>query len=201
MKTHELICRKAKKEDDLVLIARYLHLTDPYIYPAITHESDDAFWLSVVERAFSAKDNLFSMEHLWVALWEDRIVGVCCMIPCGRRMRFLEDLALSEEQTQRLSLAYEGYFLPLMEESETFEGFNITNVCVDSAYRGRGIGETLLKECLSSSDGSVVHLDVIADNLTAIRLYERMGFAIVKSYDGFSGTEMPLRCYHMEKTK
>jgi putative acetyltransferase len=50
-----------------------------------------------------------------------------------------------------------------------------------SAYRGRGIGHRLLQSCIAmaASQGITrIELDVRADNLRAIKLYERVGFAL-----------------------
>lgn len=48
-----------------------------------------------------------------------------------------------------------------------------------AAYRGRGIGQQLLSACLDRARANGitrVELEVRADNLRAIKLYERMGF-------------------------
>lgn len=57
---------------------------------------------------------------------------------------------------------------------------DIVQVYVDPAYRGQGIGEQLLREVVDIAfrmDGiEQLHLGVVSENLSAIRLYEKMGF-------------------------
>ena len=56
----------------------------------------------------------------------------------------------------------------------------IVQVYVDSSYRGQNIGEMLIRQALNYAftlDGiEQVQLSVIANNQTAIRLYEKLGF-------------------------
>jgi ribosomal protein S18 acetylase RimI-like enzyme len=58
----------------------------------------------------------------------------------------------------------------------------ISNVVVDRAYRGQGIGRALMKEALSHihcRNGRRVALQVRADNCAAVHLYRDMGFVAV----------------------
>ncbi len=53
---------------------------------------------------------------------------------------------------------------------------------VHSEYRGRRIGRTLLQEAftrIKSLGGKVTYIDVHLDNVSAIRLYEKLGFKIM----------------------
>lgn len=197
MKKNEFLYRKSQEGDDFAAIAKYIHLTDPYIYPTICEDPCDPFWSRLILDCASEKTNLFSRENIFLALWDEKIIGVLCAVRCGEQLTFWENLQLSERERSRLGLSYEGYFRPLLEESANLEGYNITNVCVDSAFRGQGVGEGLLRFYLSWIGHETVHLDVIANNVSAIRLYERCGFKIEQEYGGFSGTNEPLPCYHM----
>ncbi len=55
------ICRKATPRDSIALIAKYIHLTDPYIYPAITPNPTDEEWVELISRCAVNKDNIYSM--------------------------------------------------------------------------------------------------------------------------------------------
>lgn len=58
------------------------------------------------------------------------------------------------------------------------------DIVVDSGLRGRGLGRQLMKEllCLGRSEGATkAYLQVMKDNLPAVRLYEGLGF--VKAYE------------------
>ncbi len=197
MASCDFLYRKATENDDFAAIAGLVHLTDPYIYPTVCEAPDDPFFYGLLLRCFKDKTNIFFLENIWLALCEERVVGILCAIPCGRKATFLDNLLLTDGEKARLSKANEGYFLPLIEESAAFDGYNVTNLCVAPAFRGRGVGEGLLRFYLESVKGDPVHLDVIAANGAAVRLYERCGFVLEKEYNGFSGTEEPLLCYHM----
>ena len=195
----ELTFRRACAEDSVPAIAKYIYLTDPYIYPTICNSPEDSAWVELIHQCMAAEDNLFSTKHLYLALRGEDVVGICCVIPCGKRLRFLEDVRMDGSSPLRLEGAVEGYFRPLLEESAEWTGYNITNICVDGAIRGQGIGRRLLAYVLSQLGDSEVYLDVLADNANAIRLYEGHGFRIVNAYKGFSGTQEEVPCYHMRR--
>ena len=59
----------------------------------------------------------------------------------------------------------------------------IQNLGIAPEYRGQGLGEILLRRALAGFQEAglrKVLLEVTAENLTAIRLYERLGFARVR---------------------
>jgi len=74
----------------------------------------------------------------------------------------------------------------------------IATIGVLPEFRGRGLGSALLRACEEKLDVPVVRLVVRASNVTAIRLYERFGYAMLgrwrKYYsDGEDGTVMEKR--------
>ena len=190
-------CRQALSSDNAESIAKYLHLTDPYIYPKICFSPTDKSWVELITSCMNTKNNLFSLQNLLVALCNEEIVGVLCVIPCGKKLIFDEGIAIPKDFKDKLAPVIEGYFKPLAEESFSFEGYNITNVCVDSNYRNNGIGSLLLSYCIDLYGSEAIHLDVIASNTPAISLYKRFGFEIVNEYFGYSGDDTELLCYHM----
>jgi len=71
----------------------------------------------------------------------------------------------------------------------------IATIGVLPEYRGRGIGAALLRACEKKLDVSVIRLVVRQSNQTAIRLYERFGYAMLGKWhkyysDGEDGTVM-----------
>lgn len=77
------------------------------------------------------------------------------------------------------------YYLPLENEPE---GYFIANICIDSAYRGQGIGGALLEMVLSDVEPDKdVYLDCLVDNKVALTVYESHGFEILFEYSGFTG--------------
>ena len=91
----------------------------------------------------------------------------------------------------------EGYFEPLLEESGETTGYNLVNICVDEAYRGRGIGGLLLEYCINKYGERDIILDVVSSNSAAIKMYEKYGFVAEKEYLGYSGNGLDLPCLRM----
>ena len=187
----------AREDDDIRAIARCLYETDPYIYPYAYADAEDPAWVETVACGFAAKRNVFSRAHLSVALKGDTIVGVLCTLPCGTALTFAEDLPERLREGDAFHGVNEGYFKPLIEESLDLCGYNVSNLCVAAPYRGLGIGEALLEFGVERYGTSPIYLDVIASNTPAVRLYQKLGFAIQKEYLGFSGSDTPLPCYQM----
>lgn len=197
MQSFDYVCARVTAEDDVAAIAKYLHLTDPYIYPGICIDPEDVRWRSVIAQCLKQEGNIYSMGNIWVAKCGGQIVGVACMVPCGTQLTFLEGIELPEGLQETMAPVVDGYFAPLIRESAEFDGHNIVNVCVDSRHWGRGVGRALVETCVEACGGGTVHLDVIADNAGALRLYRRCGFTMESAYLGFSGSAEKLPCYHM----
>lgn len=188
----------ATEKDDICAIARYIHLTDPYIYPVICSSPCNKDWQDIIQGCYFSMDNVFSMKNIIVAEIDNEIIGILCVIPCQRSLHFIKDVPKQSALYSGILKANEGYFEPLIKESMELDGYNITNICVDMSFRGLGVGTALISYCKKRFPDSKLRLDVIADNVKAINLYKKMGFTIVKEYYGFSGTEDLLPCYHME---
>lgn len=201
MKTCNVVYRKARSNDDIAAIAKYIYLTDPYIYPTICDSPHEKEWVELIAQCYQRDDNLFSLHSIYVALVDQEIVGICCIIPCGSRLKFSEDLKLGGECSARIAEAVEGYFNPLLDESCDLDGYNVVNLCVDRDFRARGIGRGLLSYCLNACEAESVYLDVVAENATAVYVYQLLGFKIIKEYDGFSGKNKTVKCYQMKHSK
>ncbi|MBN1440326.1 MAG: GNAT family N-acetyltransferase [Anaerolineales bacterium] len=94
----------------------------------------------------------------------------------------------------RLKAAVEGRLIGMaIAEPAWDEGVSmITTIGVDPEFRRRGVGSALLARCESLLPGDTVRLTVRADNLAAIRMYQRFGYAnhskVLKYYrDGQAG--------------
>ena len=199
MPLSHITIRQARSTDDVFAIAAYIYLTDPYIYPTLFPSPDDPEWIDIIRQCFISPQNIFSSQHISVALAGEKIIGLCCMIPCGKPLRFHADIKSDASLAKRLSVAVNGYFVPLLEESEALDGYCITNICIDEAFRGKGIGRLLLRHCIGLHENKPIHLDVIADNTPALRLYQSLGFEIVNRYEGFSGANTTVPCYRMKR--
>ena len=64
----------------------------------------------------------------------------------------------------------------------------ILTIAVDPAYQGKGVGRALLSENLrqtSNAGAKTMFLEVAKDNMSALALYERFGFAKVGERAGY----------------
>ncbi len=198
MNKQKLICRAAKIDDDIASIAKYVHLTDPYIYPAITPNCENRDWISVFSECFETKGDIFYYENISVIELNDKIVGIICVIPCGKRFTFAESAIIPVSLENGVALTRKKYFAPLFEENAKYRGYNITNICIDTRLRGKGLGSKLLTYCIEKYGSEDIQLDVIKSNTAAIGLYKKHGFEMCAEYFGFSGEHEMVLCYRMK---
>ena len=198
MPVDNFFCRKATMEDDVKKIARYLYETDPYIYPTICESATDEDWVRFVHSCMEQKNNVYSVEHMWIIEDDKEILGVACIVPGGAELTLMKEVNVPSRLFSGLQTVVEGYYTPLIRENKELTGYNIVNLCIDAGYRGKGLGRRLLAYCIGELRREI-HLDVIAANKGAIRLYQEMGFVIQSEYVGFSGSEEILPCFHMTR--
>lgn len=197
MLNSKCFCRKAIVDDDVEKIAKYIYLTDPYIYPKISSNPSDTLWTHFISDCLKSPSNIFYIENISVVVCDTDIVGVACVIPCQRKLSIIEKIQLPIELSQKILPVIEGYFDPLIEESYLYSGYNIVNICIDEKHRGKGLGNLLMSHCVGAYGTQLIHLDVIASNVSAVQLYKKFGFQIEKEYMGYSGDDSLLPCYHM----
>lgn len=193
----DYFCRKATLNDNLEQIAKYIHLTDPYIYPKISSDPSGSSWINFISECVRTPDNVFNIKNISVVIYGSDIVGIACVIPCKKKLTITNDIHIPSEISDRIQAAVEGYFNPLIEESYFYDGYNIVNVCIDEKYRGKGLGSLLMSHCIHEYGSDTIHLDVIASNESAIQLYKKYGFKIENEYLGYTGDDTLLPCYHM----
>ena len=63
MKQCDFLCRAAREGDDLKAIARLLHLTDPYIYPTVCTDPEDAEWQRIISACAADDGNIFALRN------------------------------------------------------------------------------------------------------------------------------------------
>ena len=200
MKTCNFSLRRARLDDDICAIAKYIYLTDPYIYPSISNSPESAEWVDIIEQCYKMEKNVFYYKNIFIALVDDKIVGICCIVPNKKKLEFSERLRLSDELLQKIEGTVKGYFKPLLKEIAELDGYNVVNLCVDESFRNLGIGKKLLNYSISQVETKEVYLDVIADNTSAIRVYQALSFEVEKEYEGFLSESSSILCYKMKKT-
>lgn len=87
----------------------------------------------------------------------------------------------SHELGEFIGIKREGHLVAMAGQRMRLPGYcEISAVCVDRAYRGRGYGAALVLEMAARivQNGDWPFLHTYADNKRAIALYERLGFRI-----------------------
>ncbi len=193
--SNDIKIRRAFMTDDAAQIAKLLYLTDPYIYPFLCDDFSDATWVDFVRRALKCADHVHFAGNMLLATLDDNIVGLICAYSVPSDRVFLQPV--DEKVADKYALVWEGYYKNARTHDKSLY---ISNLCVDPAYRHMGIGAALLEQLLAEHSGEAVTLDVLADNSSAIALYEKAGFKAKSRYNGFSGAaQVPVLCVSMEK--
>ena len=81
----------------------------------------------------------------------------------------------------------------------TGEESEILTICVDPAQRRHGLGQGLVQEILTSQKTGRVFLEVAADNVAGIALYEKCGFIRLGwrwAYYEHAGKKLDALTYH-----
>ena len=89
------------------------------------------------------------------------------------------------------------YLFGWMVEDE----YHLNNIAVDADYRKQGIGKKLMKkmiEFVTKSDGQNILLEVMHENSSAIRLYEKMGFKVVGDRKDYYTKGQHAICFNLE---
>ncbi len=169
--------------DSIARIAKYLFLTDPYIYPDIASSPSDPHWIRLTEQWLATEHCLFSADHFIVAVCDRQIIGLACAVPCGQLLHIPTE---AYPQTPQAQTAYTAYLAPLLHELQTLQGTYISNLCVDPLFRGLGVGWGLLQAVAEHHTGRLT-LDVLADNFSALHLYKSCGYQVTDQFYGYSG--------------
>lgn len=118
--------------------------------------------------------DLPEMLDLWVASWR---VAYPEIDFDARRPWLVNQIAtLEQDGAVTLCIFHDGAlagFVVIHPETGWLD-----QICVGDAYKGNGCAEALMAAARATSPG-VVRLDVNADNMRAIRFYERNGFVQV----------------------
>ena len=180
---HDIVIRAASVADNASKIAKLLYLTDPYIYPFLCADPADEIWVDFVSRALKDPDHVHSARNMLLAIKDGSVVGLICAYPLAAKKVFLQPVDRSV--SAKYVAVWEGYY---KHAEPSAGGLYISNLCVDPAFRGKGIGGALLHALLEQHPREDIALDVLADNLSAVSLYEKAGFTPRSRYNGFAGT-------------
>ncbi len=186
----DIICRRAKKNDNMSEIAALIYQTDPYIYP---------FWFKTdinkgIEYFASRMDKegfFFNYDNIYVACDKNtgKIYGALCAVD------YTVNLDYDYTEDMKIDFNYEytikNYILPLIEEAKENKFLYISNVCVNPEYRSKRIGTKILGHFITQMENAgwqEFALDCLLHNLRAKNLYHSFGFKEMKEIVGFNGT-------------
>jgi len=205
-------CCQLKKTDHLTQkqyeqIAALIFETDPYIYPAMFEgeiPAKEAAVKVLPEVILAGNDEMFRKENIFVCLAGEDIIGL--ILWYKGYMNWDVRAFLKTARQLGVNLSQDTVFAVGKEYvaekySETpLEGdvsIALINICVDEKMRGQGIGKKMMTDFIRKHSFVKMELCVLADNLSAVRLYQNMGFQIIRETQGFSLTEAKPSCYDM----
>lgn len=197
----KIIIRQATERDNLYEIARCIYLTDPYIYPvAFGNEADQAI-LAII-KIIKSKRSLFDLENITLAIKDDKLCGIVIYNKEGalwERDRFYESIKEYISDKENFYVASKNYFEVIAMQT-TAGNIEVVACCVLPEFRNMGIGKMLIEWISDTYPDYTKTLDVLSNNLAAVRLYQECGYEIVEQYKGFSINEDTRPdCYHMLK--
>ena len=123
----------------------------------------------------------------WTAIVDGRIAGILTRQSSGETFYNIGARRLLATFWPLKTLRVLFNFL-LLNESSPPSALYVESIAVDADIRGLGIGGKLMAQAESRArelNLPLLALDVIGDNQGAIRLYERLGYKIVKTTRGF----------------
>lgn len=181
-------------------VAELIYATDEYIYPAVFGNIRTA--RNTIPRLISASNSFFSCNNMRIACIDGKVVGVALVL--DKPFSTHVEQKLLEKLPSSFIDVNENYFKNVSKsiEEQPYEVY-IACLCVRTGSRHQGIGRMLLTQIIKEyGKDKDIWLDVLSDNVNAIRLYEQCGFRTVKQSEGFSlndGTA-PL-CLNMRRKK
>jgi len=169
------------------IIARLVYETEPSLSALLFGKPKDKA-LSNLNSIIATPGSSLSSDHIYLAVENDCILGLTVLYR-GKDIN-------KKQESKSISEALGGYSLfrlyfydrlimnRLLTNHVEKDQLYVSNVCVDTAHQGRGIGRFLLENIISyarSKHCQSIILDVSKDNERAIYLYKKMGFHIAKN--------------------
>lgn len=177
---------RATKKDDLKQIAELIYLTDVYIYP---------YWFNTIENAINelteiveSEDTIYSYKNCVVAKADNKIVGVIVFFDDGSN---IDNDYSKWNKSFNADYTIKNYIKPLIDECKKFKFVSIPNVAVLPEYRRCGIATKMFEKVFSLYKNKPFVLEVLEENVPALKLYQKLGFKIDKEYNGFNGKGLP----------
>lgn len=145
---------------------------------------------SAGSRSAGARRNGSDAEH---QLWADRrrwavdaslVLADSFGVDSDRRIALESDLlgCVSRAGCAVVLVAVDGVPAAIARRATTADGSYLSSIGTRPRFRGRGLGALVTAVAVRdaiAAGGSLIHLGVEIDNVRAIRVYERLGFAVL----------------------
>ena len=161
--------RFATKKDITTQLTDLIYNIDKYIYP-FWFNNDKNVCFSVLQDIMQTPNSAFDIHNCIVAEESGDIIGILSFIPANKEM--ITDY--SKWQTNFNSKdVIENYVLEVIRNIKP-NNTEILGLCVDSIHRRKGIGTKMFEFFLENIKTDSYSLEVLADNVPAIKLYKKM---------------------------
>jgi ribosomal protein S18 acetylase RimI-like enzyme len=168
-------------------VAKWVYATSPAYFDFLFGGEEPA--LRNLASWLSRENSEFSWRRCRLLTLDGRAVGCLIAVPGAEiaQRRRADTLALIKEcpAAGRAGLLGKLAGLQGALESAT-DGLYIRSLSVDTAFRGRGYGKQFLQMLIEEAASFGIRrfsLDVEAHNVAARSLYERVGFAVTRSWE------------------
>ena len=193
VKKDTLLTQKQMEE-----IAALIYDTDPYIYPALFGNKENA--IRLIPALMLKGDQMFDAQNLYLAQLKEEIVGLILW----KKGKLFWDVKLFEETANQLDICLPNDYLLVVQdyireyEAVEDEEISIINVSVNPNFQGKKIGYQMLVAFLETYEKELLSLYVLKENKGAVHLYEKCGFHIVDEQNGFP-FDKNIRCLKMTR--
>ena len=191
--------RNLRADDDLARAGELLFLVDPYIFPDFLGDARHAriFGPKLFD---NTKNGLFSFGNTLVAEENGELLAILCfretkVAPWNTPKiteRFVET---GEPLPENFARANEKYMQKITDAELPKNAVEIEFLATAPEARGRGIASELFAHLKNPEKYAELHLDVLANNENAIRLYEKQGFKKVSTFPCYPDGSVDV--YHM----
>lgn len=142
----------------------------------------------VLQNLFRYRSNLFSFEHVYFAEVDGKKAGM--ILGYDRQTKRKEDLKTGYMLFKEIGVNILGKFLLLMKFNTTVgkvckDEYYISNIATYPQFRGKGVGKRLIFEAAQEAklfSAKRIVLDVEKNNISAIKLYGKLGYKMTKSF-------------------
>ena len=191
--------RNLKPTDDLARVGELLFLVDPYIFPDFFGDVRRAK-IFAPQLFNNLETGLFSFNRTLVAVRDNQILAVLCfreteVAPWDAESVTARFQSTGEPLPDNFTRANTNYMQKITDAELPPASAEIDFLVTAPEARGQGLASqlfTYLKPCGKYRE---LHLDVLANNQNALRLYEKQGFVKTSTFPCYPDGSVDV--YHM----